>query len=66
MPFRPNYRRDRLDRDRAARARADEKQQKRNELSAKRKAERSDTEVSPDDEQALNADQSSAKAEPED
>ena len=39
MPTRPNYRRDRLERDRAARARTDEKQKKRDEKSAKRKAE---------------------------
>jgi hypothetical protein len=37
MPFRPNYRQDRLERDRAARARTDEKQRKRDEKSAKRK-----------------------------
>jgi hypothetical protein len=64
MPFRPNYRRDRLERDRAARARTDEKQQKRNEKSAKRKAERTEAEGPPDDEQAQHAGRSSAKSVP--
>ena len=35
MPFRPNYRQDRLERDRAARARTDEKQRKRDEKKRK-------------------------------
>jgi hypothetical protein len=39
MAFKPNYRRDRLERDRAARARMDEKQKKKEERTAKRKAE---------------------------
>jgi len=64
MPFRPNYRRDRLERDRAARARTDEKQSKRNEKSAKRKAERTEAEGLPNDEQAQRAGGSSAKEVP--
>ena len=64
MPFRPNYRRDRLERDRAARARTDEKQRKRDEKSAKRKAERADPEGPPDDEGAQHAGGSSAKSVP--
>lgn len=49
MAFRPNYRRDRLERDRAVRARTDEKQKKRDEKSAKRKAERTEVEGPPDE-----------------
>ena len=64
MPFRPNYRRDRLERDRAARARIDEKQDKRNEKSAKRKAERTEAEGPPNDELAQRAGGSSAKSVP--
>ena len=40
MAFKPNYRRDRLERDRAARARSEEKQRKKDERTAQRKAER--------------------------
>jgi hypothetical protein len=43
MVFRPNYNRDRSERDRAARTRADEKQQKKDEKTAQRKAEREGT-----------------------
>ena len=64
MPFRPNYRRDRLDRDRSARSRTNEKQEKRNEKSAKRKAEHTEVEGPPNEEQAQHADGSSAKSEP--
>jgi len=64
MPVRPNYRRGRLERDRAARARVDEKQQKRNEKSAKRKAERTEAEGPPNDEQAQHTGGSSAETEP--
>lgn len=64
MPFRPNYRRDRLERDRAARARTDEKQNKRNEKSAKRKAERTEATGLPNDEQAQPVGGSSARGEP--
>ena len=51
MIFKPNYRRDRLERDRAARARTDEKQRRRDEKTAKRKAERTEAEAEapPDD-----------------
>jgi hypothetical protein len=52
MPFRSNYRRDRLERDRAARVRTDEKQRKRDEKSAKRKAERAEAEGPLNDELA--------------
>jgi hypothetical protein len=51
MAFKPNYRRDRLERDRAARARADEKQRKKDEKTAQRKAERGASEVPSEDEQ---------------
>jgi len=40
MAFRPNYNRDRSERDRAARTSADEKQRKKDEKTAQRKAER--------------------------
>ena len=43
MAFRPNYNRDRSERDRAARARSDEKQRKKDEKTAQRKAEREGT-----------------------
>ena len=49
MIFKPNYRRDRLERDRAARTRTDEKQRRRDEKTAKRKAERAEAEAPPDD-----------------
>jgi hypothetical protein len=45
MAFKPNYRRDRLERDRAARARSDEKQKKKEERTAERKAEQVASEV---------------------
>ena len=40
MAFRPNYNRDRSERDRAARARSEEKQRRKDEKTAQRKAER--------------------------
>ena len=40
MAFRPNYGRDRVERQRAARARTEEKQRKKDEKVALRKAER--------------------------
>jgi hypothetical protein len=40
MPFKPNYGRDRAERDRAARARSEEKQRKKDEKTAQRKAAR--------------------------
>lgn len=45
MAFRPNFRRDRAERDRLARARSAEKLQKREEKSAQRKALRAAAEV---------------------
>jgi hypothetical protein len=48
MAFKPNYGRDRAERQRAARARAEDKQRKKEEKSALRKAERDATEVPPD------------------
>jgi hypothetical protein len=39
MAFKPNYRLQRADRDRAARARSEEKQRKKDEKAAQRKAE---------------------------
>jgi hypothetical protein len=51
MAFKPNYRRDRFERDGAARARADEKQRKKEEKTAQRKAERAASEVPSEDEQ---------------
>ena len=48
MVFRPNYNRDRAERDRAARARSEEKQRKKDEKSALRKAERTAGEAPPD------------------
>jgi hypothetical protein len=47
MAFRPNYNRDRSERDRAARARSDEKQRKKDEKTAQRKAEREGTAAPP-------------------
>ena len=51
MAFRPNYNRDRRERDRAARARSDEKRRKTDEKTALRKAERVASEAPPDDKQ---------------
>jgi hypothetical protein len=51
MVFRPNYNRDRQERDRAARARSDEKQRKKDEKTALRKAERAAVEPPADDQQ---------------
>jgi len=53
MAFKPNYGRDRAERDRAARARSEEKQRKKDEKAALRKAERAATEPPPDDKQSL-------------
>jgi hypothetical protein len=47
MAFRPNYGRDRGERDRAARARSEEKQRKKDEKTALRKAQREGTAVPP-------------------
>jgi hypothetical protein len=44
MAFKPNYGRDRAERDRAARAKAEEKQRKKDEKAALRRAERGEPE----------------------
>jgi hypothetical protein len=49
VAFRPNYNRDRAERDRMARARAAEKQKKKEEKTAQRKALRSASEAPPDE-----------------
>jgi hypothetical protein len=48
MAFKPNYSRDRAERQRAARARTEEKQRRKEEKLALRKAERDAAEVPPD------------------
>ena len=52
MAFKPNYRRDRAERQRAARARSEEKQRKKDEKVLLRKAERDAAEAPPDDKQS--------------
>jgi hypothetical protein len=52
MAFKPNYGRDRAERDRAARARSEEKQRKKDEKVALRKAERGTAEPPLDDKKA--------------
>jgi len=52
MAFRPNYGRDRADRNRAARTRQEEKQRKKDEKTALRKAERAAAALPPDDKEA--------------
>jgi hypothetical protein len=49
MAFKPNYGRDRAERARAARARSEEKQQKKDEKAALRKAERAAADPLPDE-----------------
>ena len=51
MAFKPNYGRDRAERNRAARARSEEKQRKKEEKAALRKAERATAARPPDDKQ---------------
>src|SRR5262249_61101124 len=51
MAFKPNYRRDRAERQRAARAHTEEKQRKKEEKAALRKAEREAAEAPPDEKQ---------------
>jgi hypothetical protein len=51
MAFKPNYGRDRIERERAARARGEEKQKKKDEKVALRKAEREPSGPPPDDKQ---------------
>jgi hypothetical protein len=53
MAFKPNYRRDRAERQRAARARTEEKQRKKEEKAVLRKAEREATEAPPDEKQTI-------------
>ncbi len=48
MAFKPNYGRDRAERNRAAKSRKDEKLEKLQERAAKRKAEREGTEPPPE------------------
>ena len=52
MAFKPNYGRDRAERQRAARARTEEKQRKKDEKLALRKADRAAAEAPPDDKQS--------------
>ena len=52
MAFKPNYGRDRAERQRAARARSKEKQRRKDEKVALRKAERDAAEAPPDDKQS--------------
>jgi hypothetical protein len=52
MPFKPNYGRDRAERARAARAQSEEKQRKKDEETALRKAERVETNSSTDETQS--------------
>jgi len=51
MVFKPNYNQQRAERNRAARARKEEKQRKIDEKTAQRKAERAATETTSDPEQ---------------
>ena len=51
MAFKPNYRRDRAERQRVARTRTEEKQRKKEEKAALRKAEREAAEAPPDEKQ---------------
>ena len=53
MAFKPNYRLQRADRSRAAQARSEEKQRKKDEKAAQRRAERTaKVETPPDDDKA--------------
>ena len=52
MSFKPNYGRDRAERERAARARTEDKQRRKEEKAALRNAERPATEARVDDEQS--------------
>ena len=53
MAFKPNYGRDRAERDRAARARNEEKQRKKDEKAALRKAQQSGGEPPADETEPL-------------
>jgi hypothetical protein len=48
MAFKPNYGRDRAERARAARVKSEEKQRKKDEKTALRKAQRAETDPLPD------------------
>ena len=52
MAFKANYGRDRAERNRAARARSEEKQRKKDEKTALRKAKRSAAELAQDEKQS--------------
>jgi hypothetical protein len=52
MAFKPNYGRDRAERERAARARSEDKQKKRDEKAALPKGERAAADPPPDDKQS--------------
>ena len=52
MAFKPNYGRDRAERERAARAKGEEKQRKKDEKAALRDAERVAAEMPPADKQS--------------
>jgi hypothetical protein len=52
MAFKPNYGRDRAERDMAARARSEEKQREKDEKAALRKAQRATADPPPDDKQS--------------
>jgi hypothetical protein len=52
MAFKPNYGRDRAERNRAARARSEEKQRRKDEKAALRKAERAAADPPPDEDKA--------------
>ena len=49
VAFKPNYGRDRAERERAARAKAEEKQRRKDEKAALRRAERGESEPPPDE-----------------
>jgi hypothetical protein len=51
MAFKPNYHRDRAERQKAARARTEEKQRKKEGKAVLRKAEREAAEAAPDEKQ---------------
>jgi hypothetical protein len=59
MAFRANYGRDRAEREKAGRARSEEKQRKKDEKAALRKTERADTDAPPDEKIELTGKESS-------
>jgi hypothetical protein len=66
MPFKPNYGRDRAERQRAAHARSEKKQRKKEEKIALRKAERAEGETPPDDRRVNDLTGNDARAHPAD